>query len=62
MAVARALLRTRVCDRELATQWTEQGGSVEPGEVLPTRPDIGAIMMLPTQHGFDACVAGLEGR
>ena len=60
--VARALLRTRVCDRELATQWTEQGGGVEPGEVLPTRPDIGAIMMLPTQHGFDACVAGLEAR
>ena len=59
--VARALLRTRVCDRELATQWTEQGLGGD-GEVLPTRPDIGAIMMLPTQHGFDACVAGLGAR
>lgn len=60
--VARALLRTRVCDRELATQWTATETAGEGGEVLPTRPDIGAIMMLPTQHSFDVCVAGLVAR
>jgi tetratricopeptide (TPR) repeat protein len=61
-AVAKALLKTRVCDRELATQWTGSDQVGDGGDVLPTRPDIGAIMMLPTQHGFDACVAGLVAR
>ena len=57
-AVQQRLLACGVCDGDLATQWTSTVPGLGSLGSLPTRPDLGCLMPLPTHQGTGAASLG----